>query len=488
MDNNRQQNLTVQQALDIAMQHHNAGELNKAELIYQQLLQNNPNNPDALHLLGVIGFQVGQFEEAEKLITRGIAIKPDMDEAHNNLANVLEGLGRLEEAISHFQTSIKIKPGVARIHLNLGNAHKGLGQLDKALLHYHKTISIDSQFAEAHRQIAGIKKHTNYDDDIKNMETIFTKQGTTDYQKMHLAFGLGKAFEDIKQYEKSFKFIEKGNDIKRNKLNTPVVNWDEQILRVKNTFSKALFKKFDGVGSQDKTPIFILGMPRSGTSLVEQILASHPVVHGAGEVQTLNKSISKFFNMANLLEVIPQASASAFEQLGNEYVKSIRTHSEKAGFITDKMPGNFKFIGMIKLILPNAKIIHCHRNPMDNCLSLYKNLFSKGHEFAYNQVELGEYYNCYKHLMNHWQKVLPDFIYNIQYEDVVADQELQTRKLLQHCELEWDEACLKFHQTKRAVKTVSAVQVRKPIYTDSVQSWKRYEKQLAPLLKTLEDI
>ena len=230
-------------------------------------------------------------------------------------------------------------------------------------------------------------------------------------------------------------------------------------------------------------------MPRSGTTLVEQILASHPKVHRAGELNYLHRVVTSRFTKiddARFAESLNQASTGDFSGAGGEYIRMIRERADSAGFITDKMPLNFHLIGMIKLMLPNAKIIHCCRDPLDTCLSIFKNYFSfDGHYYAYDLDEIGRYYNLYRDLMRHWRHVLPGFIYDIQYENLVAEQEKQSRALLAYCGLEWDDACLEFHKTDRPVQTASSAQVRRPIYKDSVQSWKRYENQLAPLRDVL---
>ena len=221
---------------------------------------------------------------------------------------------------------------------------------------------------------------------------------------------------------------------------------------------------------------------------MEQILASHPKVYGAGELDCLKQIVSSIFSKIDYAKFIYNVNQERvdFSGAGNEYIYMIRKHSDTARFITDKMPSNFLRIGMIKLILPNAKVIHCCRDPLDTCVSIFKNYFSlDGNYYAYDLRELGQYYNLYRDLMNHWHSVLPDFIYDIQYEDVVADQEKQSRALLEYCGLEWDDACLEFYRTDRPVRTASAAQVRRPIYKDSVQSWKRYENWLSPLLEVL---
>ena len=219
---------------------------------------------------------------------------------------------------------------------------------------------------------------------------------------------------------------------------------------------------------------------------MEQVLASHPDLHGAGELSTLSGLISKFFGDRQYPDGVENFSDADFTWLGTEYIREIRNHSDQAQFITDKMPDNRNYLGIIKLALPNAKIIHCKRNPADNGLSLFKSFFpARGHYYAYDLCEIGKYYNLYSDLMEHWHSVIPDFIYDINYEDMVADQTEQTKALLEFCGLEWDNACLEFHKTDRPVATASAAQVRRPIYNSSVQSWKRYEKHLTPMLESL---
>jgi tetratricopeptide (TPR) repeat protein len=495
---NQQQNNEVERALKVATQYHNSGKLAEAQSIYQQILRAQPNHAIAMHLLGVVAMQAGRYDVAEKLICNAITLKPDLDEAYNNLGTMYESLGRFDESLPQYQKALEIRPGVAVVHFNLANVLRGLGRLEDAVFHYKETIKFSPGYAAAHRQLASIKKHTVYDDDMKAMEKLLEQPATDSEQKIHLAFGLGKAYEDLQQYEKSFPFIQQGNDIKRKSFKFKIQSWNKHITSLETIFSKDFFAKFKGVGSNNKTPIFILGMPRSGTSLVEQILASHSKVYAAGEMHCLNQTIASVFDMSNLSKELQHADIDVFSQLGDKYVSVMKAQGltdkgankafKSVQYITDKMPGNFKLIGLIKLILPNAKIIHCRRNPMDNCLSLFKNYFSKGHVYAYDQIELGQYYNLYARLMEHWHNVLPDFIYDVQYEQMVAEQDAQTRSLLEFCGLDWENACLDFHQTRRAVKTVSAVQVRRPIYKDSVKLWKRYEKQLAPLIESLQNV
>jgi tetratricopeptide (TPR) repeat protein len=513
-------NMSLQQALDAAVHFHQTGNLAKAKELYQQILKSAPNHPIALHLLGVIAFQAGRNDIAENLIARAIKLKSNFDEAHNNLGNVFKSIGRLQDAVVQYKQAIKIKPEVAdshynlataleelgqtseaiaqyqkaidikndnsAAHFNLGNLFRRLGVLDDSVFHYRKAVSFNSSYAEAYRQIASIKKFSSEDDDIELMQHLIVKPDTGTTKKMHLAFGLGKAFEDLQQYSKAFQYIQQANSIKRNSFDFQIDNWDRYVDRQIKVFNADYFNKHLDSGSSATGPIFILGMPRSGTSLVEQILASHSNVYGAGEVQSLGNSVATIFNLSSFPENIVQVESGVFETLGEHYIRIMKEQSKELEFFTNKMPDNFKIIGMIKLMLPNAKVIHCQRDPMDNCLSLFKNYFSSNDlDYAYSQNELGRYYQGYLKLMKHWHDVLPGFIYDIQYEKIVADQEQESRALLQYCGLEWEASCLNFYQTKRAINTASAAQVRQPVYKDSVQLWKRYEKQLQPLQQSL---
>ncbi|NQU69766.1 MAG: tetratricopeptide repeat protein [Rhodospirillales bacterium] len=420
---------------------------------------------------------------------KAIALKPDYAEAYGNLGNALSDLNRHDESIASHHKAIALKPDYAEAWINLGTIVQSLGKLDEAGECYRKALAIEPDLTEAHRHIAGLKKFTGHDHDFKAMEAAWARPDLSEDQKMHLAFGLGKASEDMRQYETAFEFFKTGNAIKRAGYDFSIKDVETQFNDLKGLFTKKLFSDHPGPGSSDATPIFILGMPRSGTSLVEQILASHPQIHGAGELDDLIRTIDADFGRtgdAAFADRIKGADSGGFSCAGDKYVKKIREQAGDAKFVTDKMPQNFRWIGMIQLMLPNARIIHCRRDPMDTCLSIFKTLFAvDGHYYAYELGELGQYYSLYRDLMSHWNDVMPDFIYDIRYEDVIADQETHTRALLDYCGLDWNDACLQFHKTDRPVHTASSAQVRRPIYKNSVQSWKNYENWLSPLSEAL---
>ncbi len=462
------------------------GQPDDAVAHFRKAIDINPDFAEAHSNLGNALKELGALEEAVAHYRKSIDIRPDYAEAYSNLGIALSGLGRQDDAVTHFRKAIEIDPDYAKAHSNLGATLSELGRLDEGVAHFRKAIEINPDFAEAHRQLTFSKTYSKYDDDIRVMEEIFAQPDMLDEQRMHLAFGLGKSFEDLQKYEKAFEFFAEGNAIKRRTFSFEIETWKTHFKKLKEIFDDSLFDRHQDVGCTDETPIFVLGMPRSGTTLLEQILASHPDVHAAGELDILSKTINASFDKRKYPKNILDEDSDIFERLGGEYIHQVREKSEKATFITDKLPHNFLHIGMIKLMLPNAKIIHCERDSKDTCLSIFKTYFSsQEHTYAYDQNELGQYYNFYRELMEHWHSVLPGFIHEIQYEDMVSDQEAQTRVLLAHCGLEWNDACLKFYKTDRPVKTASAAQVRQPIYKGSVQSWIRYEKQLAPLLKAL---
>lgn len=466
------------------------GELGRPDEALAHLRKAVELNPDYAHAhnnLGTTLRSLKQLDEAVVHYRRAIKLQPGYAEAYNNLGTVLSQSGQQDEAVKQFRKAIELQPGYAEAHSNLGTALSEMGQLEEGVAHYRKAIQINPEFAEAYRQLAFSKTQSEYNEGIKAMERLFEHPGTPDKQKVHLAFGLGKAFEDLEVYDKAFEFFAAGNALKRKSISFDLKAWSTHFEQLKKIYSASLFKDREGGGCADDTPIFVLGMPRSGTTLVEQILASHPDVYAAGELDVLSRTIAGSFDEKKYPQEVCDASDKVVERIGSAYIDEVKKRAHGHRFITDKLPHNFIHIGMIKLALPNAKIIHCTRDPKDTCLSIFKTYFTaQDHAYAYDLSELGRYYMLYLDLMAHWQSVLPDFIHDIAYEDVVADQESQTRHLLDICDLEWDDACLNFHETKRTVKTASAAQVRRPIYKSSVQSWKRYEGQLAPLIKVLK--
>jgi len=454
---------------------------------FQKALQLDPRQADAQVGLGNALSKLGEFDRALESYQQALKLDPENLNAHNCLGRFNSDINELDKAIGCYQTAIDLDPTHKESFKNLAEVFAAHGRLDEAIDYCRKAIEIDSGYAEAYRLLSRIRKFSEYDDDIQAMQSLFAKDGISDSDKMQVGFGLGKAYEDIGDYEKSMLYILDGSRLKRLTFNYSVSKSRELFERIKKVFTREFFGGYEMQGNTDETPIFILGMPRSGTSLVEQILASHPDVHGGGELvdlmQVLNLAHDRYVgsNIDEFPEFVTRLEPRDLRELGCEYVSRIRKLSPNARFITDKMPHNFLRIGFIRMILPNARIINCCRDPMDNCLSIFKNYFPSGHDYSYDLTELGQYYNLYLDLMRHWKSTLPGFIYELSYQDLVIDQEKQIRQLLEHCHLPWNDACLDFYKTERLVNTASNAQVRQPIYKDSVMRWKRYEKQLKPL-------
>jgi len=472
------------------------GELDEAFKNFKKAVEIDPGHKFAYKGLGDVLFHQDKLDEAIVSFHKAIEIDPFNQDAYNGLGNALSkqyttALNKqyyIDSAVASYQKAIEIDPLHKDAYHGLGNVFKLQGELDNAIATFRKAIAIDPGFVEVYHSLVKSKKYTEYDDDIRAMESLYATKDISEENKMVLAFSLGKVFEDLGEHEKAMEFILQATHLKRASFDYSISEEQDLYDNIKQVFSLEVFTSNKGIGNPDPTPIFILGMPRSGTSLVEQILASHPDVFGGGELSYISDLTGEFYIPdssrkfpANIIDLDPKA----FEDLGKKYIARIRKDSKESRYITDKMPHNFQYIGFIKAILPNARIIHLTRDPIDTCLSLFKNYFLSGHLYSYDLTELGQYYNLYLDLMEYWRNTLPGSIYDLSYERLVADQEIETRKLLEYCNLPWDEACLDFHKTRRIVNTTSNIQVRRPIYKDSVKLWKRYEKQLQPLVTAI---
>ncbi|MES9905924.1 MAG: sulfotransferase [Sedimenticola sp.] len=499
------------------------GRLKEACSAYRRAVDLHPTHPMLLSNLGNAHQLLEENNKAIHYLNKAITSAPDYADAHNNLGNTLRALGRFEEAIASYESAARIQPAPAtynnlgctfkeyhnlersiasfrrlieldpeypNAYLNLGDALADSGDLDEAITSYRKAIAIDPLSSQAYRELSRLRKFTECDEDIHSMEKLYAERKLSDEQRMNLGYGLGKAYEDIKEYEKAMHYTIEANRLMRSTLKYSTSETEAFFSRIKDLFSAEFFSTHAGAGESGRTPLFILGMSRSGTTLTEQILASHPMVYGAGELNYLPdivKRVSAESPTGAFPECIRGLSIEEFQKLGRGYITAVRRHSDNATYIIDKMQLNFMRLGLIKVILPDAKVIHLNRDPMDNCLSIFKNYFSSQHDYSFDMKELGEYYKLYQELMNHWRSVLPGFIYDLSYEQLVSDNEREIRKLLEYCDLPWDEACLSSHKTQRSVATASKAQVRRPVYQDSVQLWKRYEEQLEPLRVAIYD-
>jgi tetratricopeptide (TPR) repeat protein len=503
----------------------------EAETVYRKALELGPNNPDTLDNLALAVKDLERLDEAAELMRRALVIETRSDKFHVHYATVLLDQKKIEEAaaacgralalnagnhdavnlmgrvafergdledsLAHYQRALALKPDLADAYNNMGNVLKELGKLDEARDAYLQALQLDASVAGVYVNLADSKKFAPGDPHLDAMEKLAGKtEGLSKTDRMQLDFGLGKAYADLKDYSRSFKHLLAGNAAKR-----ATIAYDEQATlglfdRIEAAFTRDLIGGKSGGGDPSALPIFVIGMPRSGTTLVEQIMASHPLVHGAGELQTLNDVILEVRgpdgNTLPYPEFIPALDGAALRQIGARYLTLVRKLAAKHGEpdaqrITDKMPSNYYFAGLIHLALPNARIIHTIRDPVDTCISCFSKLFSAEQNHTYDLGELGRYYKRYERLMAHWRKVLPPGrILDVRYEDVVADLEGQARRIIDYCGLQWDDRCLSFHETDRPVRTASATQVRQPIYKSAVGRWRLYEEHLGPLLGALD--
>jgi Flp pilus assembly protein TadD len=434
----------------------NQGRLQEAEAALQQVLVLSPTSHDAFQLLGWVMFMKGSLDVAAAHYRRALELKPDFADAYNGLGHALHALGRFSGAADSYRSALALDPGNTLIHFNLANA----------------------------------KIFTEDDAQLAAMQALACKSNLGERERIFLHFALGKAHADLNQHARSFEHLLRGNAVKRTHLRYDETATLATLSRIEATFTQPLLKKKARHGERSHLPVFILGMPRSGTSLVEQILASHPRVFGAGELTAMDEALGAVRAGRGLLpypDCVPALDAAAIQEIGARYLSHVRRLAPTGTTrVTDKMPSNFSFAGLIHLVLPNARIIHTVRDPVDTCISCFSRLFTLEHNFTYDLAELGRYYRAYQRLMAHWQRVLPPGrILNVRYEELVADLGGQARRMIAHCGLDWDDRCLAFHRTQRAVRTASARQVRQPIYTSSIGLRRHYEPFLGPLLAAL---
>ena len=468
--------------------HSAQSEHEKAVKCFKHALLIRPDFVEAHYNLGNALRDLDQWESAATAYRNAIKIKPDLSIAHNNLGVVLQNQERFEEAVKSLKEAIRLQPDFAQAHYNLASVYRDLGNLDETKASCERAIAFKPDLAEAHHILVKLKKYTVYDDYAAGLENLLRNPDIPDQQKIYLNFSLGKIYEDLEDYETAFVHIREGNSIKRATLDYHIQQDIRFFLRLKAIFTSRFLAQNRAGGNDDPSPIFVLGMPRSGTSLVEQIISSHPDVHGAGELNALAPIVLNYCRETHgrFPDRLACLTPKDFHLLGSRYIEVVRSLSSTKKHIVDKMPHNFMYTGLIRLILPNAKIIHCRRDPMDTCWSIFKTLFASPHGYAYDLIELGRYYRIYQDLMNHWQREFSEQVRNIQYERLIEDQKNETARLLEYCNLNWHDSCLSFHKNERPVITASAVQVRQSIYNSSIHLWKRYEHHLKGLLEAID--
>lgn len=501
------------------------GALLKAEGLCRQYLQKVPHDPEAMRLLADIGLRLGVLDDAEFLLASACKLDPHnlriridyiqalrkrqkfaqaLGEAKTLLASsptnpqfqsiyAIECMqtGNYDEALGVFDKVLETLPHDPVTLTSKGHAHKTQGEYDAAVAAYRAAISSAPQHGEAYYSLANLKVYAFADAEIEAMHEQEHNANLGHMDRVYLNFALGKAYEDNGDFEASFRYYAHANQLKKAQSSYNADRMSEDLGAQREVCTSDLFKRRNDCGHAAPDPIFILGLPRSGSTLLEQILSSHSKVDGTLElpnILSLSQSLRRrgregdMLGYPGLLATLP---ADELEGFGQQFLEDTRIHRQGAPFFIDKMPNNFRHIGLIQLMLPNARIIDARREPMACCFSGFKQLFAEGQEFTYDLADMGQYYRDYVELMDHWDAVLPDRILRVQYEDVVGDLETQVRRILQYCGLEFEPGCVDFHRNKRSVRTPSSEQVRQPIFQSGLEYWRNYEPWLGLLKNAL---
>ncbi|HEY4749651.1 MAG TPA: sulfotransferase [Steroidobacteraceae bacterium] len=504
------------------------GDLEPAESLIRAFLLEHGDHLEAMRLLARIGIAHKVYDDAELLLAAVLALAPEYRMARQEYAGVLVelhryaegrrelerllkddpdnlalrtlyaasavGLGEHERAIGLYQALLNGTAADAEVHLSIGHALKTLGQTSEAIAAYRRAAACRADFGDAYWSLANLKTYRFTPEELAQIRAALAADATGTVDRYHLCFALGKALEDEGEFAESFRHYERGNALKR-----PECRYRPEIIE-NNTrqqikaCSQDLFASRAGWGAPSREPIFIVGLPRSGSTLLEQILASHSQVEGTQELPNIQQMVTRLRGRDpdpdNPLypPVLASMRAEDFRALGEEYLAATRVYRTDRPFFIDKMPNNFRHLGLIHLILPNARIIDARREPMACCFSNLKQLFAQGQEFTYSVDDIARYYRTYLELMRHWDRVLPaGRILRIHHEDVVDDLEGNVRRILEYCGLEFEPQCISFHETKRSVRTASSEQVRQAIYREGLDQWRHFEPWLDPLRVALGD-
>ena len=447
------------------------GRLDEAEASYTQAISLKSDYAEAHSNLGVTLQELGKLDEAVDSYNQAIALKPDFAEAHSNLGITLQELGRLDEAEATFTQAIEFKPDYAEAHSNLGSTLQELGRLDEAEASYNQAIALKPDFAEAHRNLTTMKKFNAQDEQYSKMRELYLNEDISQEQRCQINFGLAKACEDLENFEQAYIHYGEGNVLRKKLLNYDINQDVELFQQIKANSSQVTqnspeFEK----SSMDLMPVFIVGMPRSGTTLVEQIVSSHSQVTGAGEL-----NFAAQFGAA-IAAGMTEANKDALLEFRHNYLNKMRSVSTGNLIVTDKMPQNFRYLGLLAAAFPEAKIVHVKRNPAAVCWANYKQYFvSKNIGYCYSIDDVISYHGMYEDLMDFWTSTLSERIYNLDYELLTTDQDSETRQLIEYLGVDWDENCLSPENNTRSVATASNLQVRQKVYQGSSEQWKKYQ-------------
>lgn len=499
----------------------NEKRLKKAEPICRQFLLRNPQNVEAMRLLALIGVELGVTDDAELLLAKALDFDPGFHLGRFDYVGVLQkrqkfqaafeqasylresqpgdfnyqrlyanaclNVGHHKEALAVYNDVLKIDPENPQILLMCGHAAKTIGKVQQGIGYYRRCYRAKPDYGDAFWSLANLKTYTLSDTELDIAQGSEAANQTSIIDRIHLCFALGKAYEDRQDFALSFEYYSRGNRLKRTELAYRSDLVTKEIDTQIDVCGASLLGAKTAFGNPVRDPIFIVGLPRSGSTLLEQILASHSDVDGTFELPNILNTVAKLNGrrMANEAakypHILAELSQDELVELGESYIEETRIHRAGAPLFIDKMPNNFRHIGLIKMILPNAKIIDARRSPMACCFSCFKQLFSQGQVYSYDLQDIGQYYLDYVRLLDHWERMFPGQILRVQYEDVVADLETEVTRMLKYCGLEVQSACFEFHRTDRLVRTPSSEQVRRPIYQESLEQWRNFDEFLQPL-------
>ena len=451
---------------------------------YNKAIKITPNYPEAHNNLGNVLRGLENYQAAIESFEWAIAYKHDFAEAHNNLGSALNDFGRTEEAVQSFERALIFKPDYSKAIFNLALTYKDLGNKKLWIQMIEKTLELEPFLSEAHLELSRAKKYKKDDPHIKLIQELITSKELTLSDRINFNFILAKIYDDIGDQDKQFKYLNQANRLRKEESGYSFERDINFFANIKQAFElppKILDKS--NLHSKNISPIFVLGMPRTGTSLVHQILSSHDMVHGAGELNKIFKLVVPYLKEINN-KTATEISEESILSIRNQYLDYLSSLGVSEKIIVDKMPLNFRFIGFIVAAFPEAKIVHMNRDPIATCWSIYKNFFP-GNAYSYDQEDTASYYLLYKDLMGFWGNLYPHKIFEFCYEDLTANQEVETRKLLDYCELSWDEKCINFHKNSTVMRTTSSIQVKQKMYQGSSDEWKKYEVHLQKLIKVL---
>ena len=472
---------------NLAVSLEDSNRLDEAAESYNQAILINPDAIEARINLGNIFQLHNDYEEAIIQYTKVLDLDPKNEEVLNNLGNIYRDLDQIDKAVEYYEKAIESNPKYAASQYNLGLIFQDLGQVNKAIDLFEKSIKIDEN-SWSHHNLAYLKNYAPGDPQIEKLKFLLSKKNLDQIDRIHYCLALAKIYEKLGDQKNFFKFLNEGNSLRKKELNYSLEDSELFHSNIKKIFEKLPLSSINSkaVNSSNKNPIFILGMPRSGTSLVEQIISSHSNVYGAGELEKMSKLAKPIIN--NFIKGdIKELNSSSVEYIRIEYQEMLQNLNTNAKFITDKLPLNFQFIGFILSAFPDAKIIHLSRDARATCWSNYKFFFtSKDNGYSHDFNDLSGFYNSYRRLMEFWNKLYPEKIYNLNYEKLTENQEEETKKILEYLGLEWQESCLKFFENDRAVKTPSTLQVRQKMYTGSSDAWKKHWAYIQPLIDGLD--